>query len=326
MKFKVIKVDNRYEDILIEKDVLNKVDADLEEYHLNDEDKIIEVAENVDGIITDLSPISRKVIEKLKKCRVISKVGIGVDNIDLSAATEKGIYVCNVPNYCIPEVSDHAIALILNCLRNVCSLSSYVKKGIWSIESAKPILPFNQIVLGIVGFGNIARAVYKRAKVFGFEIIIFDPYLSKEIENEYDVKLVDFDYLLKNSDIISIHCPSNSETYHMFSIDEFNKMKNSSFLVNTARGMIVDSGSLYESLKNCIIAGAAVDVYEPEPIKPGDPILKLDNFTITPHLSFYSERSIKEVRIKSALNIAKVLADEEPVNIVNKEVISKYKQ
>ena len=150
--------------------------------------------------------------------------------------------------------------------------------------------------------------------------------MSKEIENEYYVKLVDFYYLLKNSDIISIHCPSNSETHHMFSINEFKKMKHGSFLVNTARGMIVDYDSLYESLKNSIIAGAAVDVYEPEPIKPDDPILKLDNFTITPHLAFYSERSIQEVRIKSALNIAKVLAGEEPVNIVNKEVISKYKQ
>lgn len=324
MKFKVIKADNRYEDILIEKDILNKVGADLKEYNLNDEDKIIEVAENVDGIITDLSPISRKVIGRLKKCRVISKVGIGVDNIDINAATEKGIFVCNVPNYCISEVSDHAIALILNCLRNVCSLSSYVKKGIWSIESAKPILPFNEIVLGIVGFGNIARLVYKKAKVFGFEFIIFDPYLSKEIEDEYDVKLVNFDYLLKNSDIISIHCPSNSETYHMFSHDQFKKMKHRSFLVNTARGMIVDSSVLYQSLKSHTIAGAAVDVYDPEPIKSDDLILKLDNFTITPHLSFYSERSVKEVRIGSALNVAKVLTNEEPVNIVNKEAISKY--
>ncbi|MHB8277772.1 MAG: C-terminal binding protein [Candidatus Humimicrobiaceae bacterium] len=323
MKFKVVKTDNRYEDILIEKDVLNKVDASLEEYNLSDEDKIIEVTENVDGIITDLSPISRKVIESLKKCRVISKVGIGVDNIDVKAATEKGIFVCNVPNYCIPEVTDHATALILNCLRNVCFLSSYVKKGIWSIEKAKPILPLDQIVLGIVGFGNIGRSVYKKAKAFDFEVILFDPYLSKEIEKEFDVKLVDFDYLLRNSDVISIHCPSNSETYHMFSHYQFEKMKTSSFIVNTARGMIVDSSALYISLKNRIIAGAAVDVYDPEPIKPDDPILKLDNFTITPHLGFYSERSIREVRVKSALNVAKVLVNEEPVNIINKEVISK---
>ena len=320
MKYKVIKADNRYEDIQVEKEILNKIGAALKEYNLYDEDKIIEVAKDVDGIITDLAPMTKKVISNLNNCKVISKVGTGVDNIDVSAATKKRILVCNVPDYCVKEVSDHTLALILSLTRKVIFLNSRVKKGIWSIDEAKPIHSLSDIVLGLVGFGKIARLVYSKARVFGFKVIIYDPFIDS-LDGEYETELIDFNYLIKNSDIISIHCPANPKTHHLFSHNQFKAMKPSSYLVNTSRGTIVDSKALYEALKSNLISGAAVDVYDPEPIEPGDPILELDNFIITPHLGFYSERSIKEVRRISASNIATVLSGGGPQNVINPEVL-----
>jgi len=321
MKYKVIKADNRYEDIIIEGEILNKVNADLKEYNLYEEDEIIEIAGDVDGIITDLAPITEKVINSLKKCRVISKVGIGVDNIDVSSATKRGIMVCNVPNYCINEVSDHTIALILSLIRKVTFLNSKVKNCIYNIDEVKPIPAIQDQIFGLVGFGSIARQVYYKAKVFGFKILIHDPFISS-LGDEYDAELVDFNFLLENSDIISIHCPANKKTHHLFGTKQFDRMKPTTYLINTSRGMIIDSQALYKALKNNLISGAAVDVFDPEPIDNKNPILKLDNFIITPHIGFYSERSIKEVRRVSASNIAGVLSGEEPVNIVNPEVLS----
>lgn len=320
MKYKVIKADNRYEDIKIEEEILKGAGAELEEYNFYSEDEIIEVAKNADGIITDLAPITERVIDGLNKCKVVSKVGTGVDNIDVPAATKKGIMVCNVPDYCINEVSDHALALILSWTRKITFLNSKVKSGIWSIDKAKPIPSMRDQVLGLVGFGNIARQVYFKAKVFGFKILLYDPYIDS-LEDKYDVKLVDFDFLLENSDIISIHCLANKKTRHLFGFEQFKKMKPGSYLINTSRGIIVDSKALYEALKSKLISGAAVDVYDPEPIDKNDPILKLNNFIITPHIGFYSERSIKEVRRISASNIAVVLSGKGPQNVINPEVL-----
>jgi D-3-phosphoglycerate dehydrogenase len=320
MKFKAVKVDNRYEDIEIEKKILNEVGAELLEFNFTDEEKIIEVTKDADGIITDLSKITEKVIINMKKCKVISKVGIGVDNIDVKTATKKGILVCNVPNYCVNEVSDHTIALILTLVRKIVHASNLVKKGIWGIDSAKPILPLNQMTLGIVGFGSIAQLVYSKAKVFNLNIILYDPYLDKTLIEKYGLQMVTFKDLLINSDIISIHCPANTETKHLFNKEAFLQMKKTAFLINTSRGIIIDNKAMYDALIDGIIAGAAVDVYDPEPILFDDPILGLSNFIITPHYGFYSESSIREVREKSALNVAKVLINEEPINIVNKEI------
>lgn len=323
MKYKVVKVDNRYEDIKVESDILNKVGADLIEYNLKDENKIIEATRDADGIIADLAAIGKKVLDSLEKCRVISKVGIGVDNIDISYATEKGILVCNVPDYCFNEVSDHAVSLILCCARKVCFLNSRVKKGFWGIEEAKPTLPLDQMTLGIIGFGKIARLVVKKALVFGFKIIIFDPYIDTQQYRNKKINFVDLDTLLNKSDIVSIHCPATPETMKLFDIHKISKMKRNAFLVNTSRGAIIDNQALYLSLKENIIGGAAVDVYNPEPINPDDPILSLDNFVITPHFGFYSERSIMEVRKKSAENIARILSGKKPENVVNKELLKK---
>lgn len=325
MKFKVVKVDNRYEDIEIEKNILNEVNAELLEFNCTEENEIIEITKDADAIITDLSIITENVIKNMKKCKVISKVGIGVDNINVEAATKKGIFVCNVPDYCANEVSDHTLALILSLTRKTVFMNNLAKKGKWGIDFAKPIYPLNEMTLGLVGFGSIARLVYEKAKAFNFNIILFDPYIDKDLADKHNVKLVDFKYLLKNSDIISIHCPANSETKHLFGGKEFMQMKKTAFLVNTSRGLIIDNDALYFALKENIIAGSAVDVYNPEPINPDDPILGLDNFILTPHYGFYSEKSIKELREKTALNIAKVLTKQEPINIVNKEVIIKTK-
>lgn len=180
MKYKVVKIDNRYEDVVLEKEQLKVINVVLEEYNIHDEEKIIDICKDVDGIIVDLAPMSKRVIENLENCKVISKVGIGTDNIDLRAATEKNIFVCNTPGYCFEEVSNHAVALIFSLHRKICFLNSRVRNDKWNIEEAKPIYPMNELVLGLIGFGSIARLLAKKMGVFGVKILAFDPFVDKK--------------------------------------------------------------------------------------------------------------------------------------------------
>lgn len=303
-------------DIEIEKQEMAGFDAEVE--FIRDREEFIKVAAKADAVITADSKIDRSIIENLVKCKIIVRQGIGFDNIDIKAAAEKNIIVCNVPDYCTDEVSDHTIALILSLVRKVPVYSGLVKNGIWDIKSVSPIRRLSTLVLGLAGFGKIAREVARKAKPFGFRIMAFDPYVSPQLAEECGVDLVNFEDLIKESDIISIHVPLSKETLHLFDKTKFSLMKPTAYIVNTGRGPLINEKDLYEALKNNRLAGAALDVLEQEPPQKDNPLLALENVIVTPHAAFYSEESYIDLRRKAVQEVKRVLSNQPPLNQVNK--------
>lgn len=317
---KVVITDCDHPSVEIERVILSEIDPELILAYCNTEDEVIEAAKDADGIINQYVPITRRVIESLKKCKVIARYGVGVDNIDVEAATEYGIIVANIPDYCIDEVSTHTMALILACARGITLLDRKIRGKKWDFTLAKPLFRTKGKTLGLFGLGRIARAVAQKASGFGFKIIACDPYLSKTDDG---IELVEFSKLLSNSDFISIHSPLTDETRHLFGENNLRAMKKTAYLINTARGPIIDERNLYVALKERWIAGAALDVMEKEPPDWKNLLPKLDNLIITPHISFYSEESYVELKTKVAESVLSVLKGELPRAIVNPQVVNK---
>ena len=315
---KVVITDCDHPSVEIERKVLSEIDPEFLLVHCNTEDGVIEAAKDADGIINQYAPITRRVIESLKKCKVIARYGVGVDNIDVEAATEHKIIVANVPDYCVDEVSTHAIALILACARGITLLDNKIREKRWDFTLAKPLFRTKGKTLGLFGLGRIARAVAQKASGFAFKLIAYDPYVSKV---NREIKLVKFSQLLSDSDFISIHSPLTDETRHSFGKNELKNMKKTAYLINTARGPIVDEEALYQALKKRWIAGAALDVMEKEPPDWENSLLKLDNLIVTPPISFYSEESYVELKTKAAQAVLSVLKGELPRAIVNPQVV-----
>lgn len=322
-KYKVVITEAEHESFEPEKEELNKVGAEVVVGQCKTEDEIIKIAKDADGLIVQYASITRRVIKSLKKCKVISRYGIGVDSIDVEAATEHGIWIVNVPEYCIDEVSDHTIALALACVRKVLMLDNAVKRGIWDFKISTPIFRLRNMKLGLVGFGNIARMVSLKAQAFGLIVVAYDPYISSSVMAQNNVKKVGLEDLLKEADIISLHLPLTKDTKYMFTEKEFKIMKNRAFIINTARGPLIKENDLYRALNEKWIAGAGLDVIEKEPIDLNNNLLKLDNIIITPHVAFYSEESLKDLQRSAAKGVAQVLNGETPSSIVNKEVLKK---
>jgi len=317
---KVVITDCDHPSVEIEKEILNEIDLEFLLAHCNTEDEVIKAAQDADGIINQYAPMTRRVIESLKKCKVIARYGVGVDNIDIEAATEYGIIVANVPDYCIDEVSTHAMALILACARGITLLDSKIREKKWDFTLAKPLFRTQGKTLGLFGLGRIAKMVAQKASGFGFRIIAYDPYVSKV---NIGVKLVELSQLLSDSDFISIHTPLTDKTRHSFGESELKTMKKTAYLINTARGPIIDERNLYVALKERWIAGAALDVMEKEPPDWENLLPKLDNLIITPHISFYSEESYVELKTKTAKAVLSVLKGGLPRAMVNPQAANK---
>ena len=326
-KYKIVFTDYYFEDINKEIKILNKL-GNVEIIDCNDfvfgeignEEKILTYLKRVkafdaDALIVNHVIIGKKIISQLKNCRIIARYGVGVDNIDLKAACEAGIVISNVPDYCMEEVSDNAVAYILICVRKICQQNHILKSNIkWNYEKIKPIRRLSKLTIGLLSFGNIARRVAKKLRGFDLNIITYDPYFGNKEKYNW-VKFVTLDELLNNSDVISIHTPLNKETYHLINKDTIKKMKEGVFIVNTARGGLIDEIALFEGLKSDKIAGAGLDVleYNDEIDYPKSPLTKLDNVIITPHTSWYSEDAVYELQIKTAKNVYKMLSEGKPV-------------
>jgi len=316
-KPKIVITDCDHPSVEIEKEILSEINPEFILAYCHTEDEVIEAAKDADGIINQYAPITRRVVESLKRCKVIARYGVGVDNIDIETAIKYGIIVANVPDYCIDEVSTHAMALVLACARGIALLNSKIKDKKWDFTLAKPLFRTKGKILGLFGLGKIARAVAQKASGFGLKIIAYDPYVCKVDE---DIKLVEFSQLLSDSDFISIHSPLTDKTRHSFGENELKKMKKTAYLINTSRGPIVDEKALYQTLKNRWIAGAALDVMEKEPPDWNNSLLQLDNLIITPHISFYSEESYVELKTKAAKAVLFVMKGELPPAFVNPQV------
>jgi D-3-phosphoglycerate dehydrogenase / 2-oxoglutarate reductase len=315
---KIVITDCDHPSVDIEKKIFQSINAEVTLENCKTEEDIITVASDADGIINQYAPVTRKVIESLKRCKVITRYGVGVDNIDTEAATEHHIMVANVPDYCVDEVSTHALGLILASARKITFLDRKVRERIWDFTIAKPLLRTQGKILGLFGLGRIARMVALKALGFGFKIIAYDPYVS---EADSKIEIVDLERLLSDSDFLSLHAPLTEETKHSFSEHELRSMKKTSFLINTSRGPLVDEEALYIALKEKWIAGAALDVMEEEPPNWESPLLKLDNLVFTPHISFYSEESYIELKTKVAESVLSILKGKPPRSIVNPQVL-----
>ena len=255
-------------------------------------------------------------IAKMPKVKIISRFGIGVDNVDLDAASKAGIVVTKVPDYCIDEVSDHAMALLLTIVRKIPAANEQVHAGVWKMPNFVPIYRLRGSTLGLAGFGRIPQLVVPKAQAFGMKVVAYDPFVPAEVFKSLGVEQVDFEQLLAVSDYISVHCPLTPETKGLFGESAFKKMKNKAYLVNTARGPVVDEVALAKALDAGEIAGAGLDVMTTEP-PVGSPLLGNKKAIITPHTSFYSEESLVDLQTKAAQEVANVLTGKPARNPVN---------
>lgn len=282
---------------------------------VKNEDDVIKYSEDADAIICQFANISKKVIQNLKKCRIISRYAIGVDNIDVEEAKKKGIVVSNVPDYCIEEVSDTAIAHIFNCVRKISFASDLFRKGKWMYKKIKPINRFSDQILGLIAFGNIARRVAEKLRPFNLKILSCDPYFEDK-KNKYSwIEFVTLGELLSESDIISIHAPLNKETHHLINDNTISLMKDGVVIINTSRGGLIDENALEEGIKSNKIALAGLDVLEYQDSDYSQSVLAKypERVVITPHTAWYSKKSIADLQTKTALNVYEMLKNGKPI-------------
>ena len=301
--------------------VLATIGAELRMADTPTPEGIVAAAAASDALLVTYAKISADMIKKMPKCRVISRFGIGVDNVDIEAATASSIVVTKVPDYCIDEVSDHAMALLLAVVRKIPSSSARTHGGRWEMKAVVPIHRLRGSVLGLAGFGRIPQLVVPKAQAFGMKVVAYDPFIPAEVFAKAGVEKVDLPALLATSDYISVHTPLTPETKSLFNRETFGQMKRGAYIVNTARGPIIDEAALAEALDSGQIAGAGLDVMTQEP-PPSSPLFGRDNVIITPHTSFYSEESLVELQVKAAQEVVAVLSGRSPRNPVNPEAIA----
>jgi D-3-phosphoglycerate dehydrogenase / 2-oxoglutarate reductase len=297
----VIITDCDHENIEIEKETLENGNKAFLLKQCKTESDLIKECQGAPVWINQYAPVTKNVIENCPDLRLVVRYGVGVNNVDLDAATEHGVQVCNIPDYGTQEVADHALALMLSLTRKINLMNRSVKNGEWDYQKGIPIYRHSEQTIGIIGLGRIGTEFARRVLALGCKVVVYDPNRNENRSHELSnlVEFVSFDQLLVESDVISIHCPLDSAR-NLISEPEFQKMKPSSYLINVSRGGIIDEGALNRALKNGWIAGAALDVAEKEPISTESPLLLHDNFLCTPHMAWYSEQSAKELKRKVA--------------------------
>jgi len=276
-------------------------------------DDILAVARDADAILVTYAKLPRDLLLQLKNCKAIGRFGLGVDNIDLPAATELGIKVNYVPDYCLREVSDHAMALLLALARKVTFANKLVQSGRWEVPPIVPLRRIDGQVLGLVGFGNIPRTMVPKAKAFGLKVITYDPFVTPDTLATAGVEGVSFDALLAQSDFISVHAPLQPATRGLMNAKAFAKMKKGAYLINTARGPLIDETALIAALDSGHLGGAALDVVTHEPLPKDSPLIGRDNVILTPHTGFYSVEALEELQTKCASDVARVLSGEKAI-------------
>ena len=322
-KYKVVVTDLGYQTYDYEKSVLEPVGAKITLANCQTEEEVVKACRTADGILNRAAPMTAHVMDALERCRVIARYGVGVDNVDVAAATAKGIVVANVIGYCDDEVSTQAVVLILALARKIVSHDRAVRGGAWDIGSADPIYRTKGKTLGFVGFGRMARATVKKVAGFEMTLVAYDPFVTPAQADPFGVTMVDFETLLSTSDFISLHAPLMPATRHIVDAKALGQMKPSAYLVNTSRGGLIDQKALTKALAEKKLAGAALDVYEVEPLEPDSPLKELDNVILTDHAGWYSEESIVELQTRAAQAVAAVLSGNRPESVVNPQVYKK---
>ena len=315
---KVLVTDHTFEDLAVERGILKPLGCKVvEQKKFTTEEDLIKLVSDADYVITQFAPVNEEVIGAMKNCRVISRYGIGVDNVDLRAAAAKGIPVCNIPDYCTDEVADHTLALILSTARQICSISSQVKAGSKINVPLEMVKVLSEMSVGVIGFGRIGREVVNRLKPFKCKISVFDPVVKPATVESEGLEYASYEDILKTSDLITFHCPSTVKTRHMLNADALKLMKKGAVIVNASRGDLIKTDDFVEVLKNGHIGAAALDVTDPEPLPAGHPLLQMSNVAITNHYAAASVEAVEKLRIGVTEPIRRLIQGEKLINIVN---------
>ena len=318
----VAVTDHVFPDLEQEHEILGAEGHELRfEANATSPEEVAAAVTGADAVLNCYAKMPGDVIRGLSGCRIIARYGIGLDTIDMDAANAMGIVVTNVPDYCIDEVSDHALSLALSLARGVVLLDRRVRSGSWTPTDARPLHRLRGRIFGLVGFGRIARALAVKASAVGFEIVATDPYVPDDAVREAGAEPVGLDELLARADVVSLHVPLSDESHHLIDAGALTAMKDGAILVNTSRGPLVDTDALRDALEAGRLGGAALDVLEHEPPSLDDPLLRRDDVVITPHAGFYSEESLRELQRKAVEQVVAALRGERPRYAVNADAI-----
>ncbi len=318
---RVLVTDYAWPSLDIERRILGAAGAELIVAQSGDEAELVRLAPPADAILTNWKQVTPAVLAAAPRCRIVCRYGVGVDNIAVDHATQLGILVTNVPDYCFEEVSDHAMALLLGLARRVVMFANATRLGIWDVKGGRPLPRLRGQTLGLIGFGRNARALAPKALGFGLKIVAYDPWVPAEAVAPFGTHTNDLDLLLRESDYVSVHVPLAEGTHGLINARTLRLMKPTAYLINTSRGPVVDEAALVRALDEKWIAGAGLDVLVKEPGDPANPLFGRANVIITPHASFYSETAIEELEQKASGHVAQVLRGEVPTNVVNPGVM-----
>jgi D-3-phosphoglycerate dehydrogenase len=317
-RFTVVIADDRYAAYDEERSVLSEVDAAVRIFSSSSPVEAAAAFAAADAILVNLFPMTAQIIDALPRCRVISRYGVGTDNVAVDAATRRGIWVAFVPDYCFEEVADHALALLLGCIRKIGYKDRMVRAGRWNTHKEQPCYRIEGRTLGILGYGNAAHTLLRKVSGIGFgRVLMCDPYVRASTIKAAGALPVDLATLLSESDYISVHVPLTAETRHMIGRAELERVKHGAILVNTARGPVLDQQALTEALQDGRLSAAGLDVFEEEPLPSNSALRSMDNVILTDHAGWYSEESEVELKTKAARNAAAVLAGGVPLYPVN---------
>lgn len=315
-KYTVCVSDERHASYEVERELLETIGAELKLCHCETAGDIAVQCADADAVLLDLAPMTAEAVAGLKKCKVISRYGVGFENVDLAAATAAGIQVCNVPDYCMEDVSDHALALMLTCLRHVPMRDRAIRNGAWNLQA--PSFRLRDKTLGVIGAGRIAQALIRKVSGFGLkEVVAYDPYLDEAFLAGLGVRKVELDELLAVSDFVSLHLHANEETKGIIGRETLSKMKPTAILINVSRGPLVDDEALLEALREHRILAAGLDTHNHEPLGTESPFCALDNVVLTDHTAYSTAEGVLELKTKAARNIIEVLTGKTPTYPVN---------
>ncbi len=331
--WKIVITDYIEQDLNWEKEQLDKLpDVHFSAFQLKHapEEQVIEKVKDADIIVVNMVQLNQRVIGSLQNCKLVIRHGVGYDNVNVPELTKRGILFINIPDYCIEEVAEQTVMHLFNCARKFRfqqqAMQLSVEKGVWEFEAVYPIYQLNYKTLGIIGCGRIGSMVYRMMQGFQMKCLICDPYLTEERKSELGISTVSLEKALKESDFVTIHTPLNDETRHLVGEKELRLMKPTAFIVNTARGGILDENAVIKACQEGWIAGAAIDVYEfREPPHKKSKLLEVPTINLTPHLAWYSFESEWKIREKILENIMRMIAEELPHNIINTDVLKMMK-
>ncbi len=316
----VLVTDYAWPSLDVEREILASGGCSLVVAESGSEEELVSLAPLADAILTNWKPVRAAVLEAATRCLTVARYGVGVDNIDIAAATRLGMIVSNVPDYCIEEVSDHAMALVLALARRVVFFAEQTRAGRWDNQEFGEMHRLRGRTIGLVGFGRIARRVADKARAFGLSVIAWSPSLAARAPEGVEVA-TSLDDLLRRADIVSLHAPLSAATRHLISAEQLALMRPGAFLVNTARGLLVDNDALIDALERGALAGAGLDVLDEEPPPLEHPMRHAAGVVLTPHAAFSSAESVAELEEKAAQNVLVALDGGVPGTIVNPEVL-----